>query len=150
MPSLVMGKNELATTTAAVASGSNMLMMGVLLGNKNPLPYVGTTVHIDDVAFVHVKALDESVPPNEKFACNSNGIDGIVWDEANDIVKKHFPEAVEKGILSANGSCGTKKVKYDARRTEEVLGFKFKGWEEQVVSQAGWFIEVAKKEKGLA
>lgn len=150
MPSLVMGKNELATTTKAVASGSNMLLMGVLLGNKSPVAYPGTTVHIDDVAFVHVKALDPSVPGNSKFACNSNGIDGIVWDEACEIVKKHFPEAVKEGILKADGSCPSKKAKFDARPTEAALGFKFKGWEEQVVSQAGWYIEVAKMETGSA
>jgi nucleoside-diphosphate-sugar epimerase len=147
MPSFVMGKNELATTTEAAATGSNRLMMNVLLGKTNPVPSTGTTVHIDDMAFVLVKALDPAVAGNEKFACNSNGIEGIVWNEANDIVRKYFPDAVKEGILPANGSCGTNKVKFDARRTEEVLGFKFKGWEEQVVSQAGWYIELVKREK---
>jgi len=149
-PSLVMGKNELASTTAAAGSGSNVLMMGVLLGEHAPMPYSGTTVHVEDVAFVHVKALDPEIPGNEKFATNSNGIGGTVWEEANEIVKRLFPEAVRDGILKADGTCAAERVRFDARRTEEVMGFRFRGWEEQGVSQARWYIDLAKREKGRA
>lgn len=145
MPSFVIGKNELATTPEAVLQGSNGLAMGVLFGQQNPAGQAATTVHVDDVAFVHIKSLDPKLEGNHNFACNSNGLEGIEWDDAIEIVKKHFPAAVKKGVFPLGGSQLSKKVMYDARKTEEVFDFKFKSFEEQIVSEAGWYVEVSQK-----
>jgi hypothetical protein len=71
-----------------------------------------------------------------------------VWDDASEIVVRRFPDAVKDGVLPLGGSQATTKVSFNTSKTREVLGFEFKGWEEQVVSAAGWYIEVARKMQG--
>lgn len=61
MPSFVIGKNDLATNPKAVNSSSNALALNALLGVQNPAGTVGISVHVDDVAKVHVSALDPKI-----------------------------------------------------------------------------------------
>ena len=145
MPTFVVGKNELATTPKAVNAGSNSLALNVLLGVQNPAGMTGDTVHIDDVAMLHIAALDPKIEGNRNFGANCNGIDGIEWDSAIEIVKKHFPKAVESGIFPLGGSQKSEPLSFDARETEKVFGFKFKNFEEQIISLAGWYAEVSSK-----
>jgi len=145
MPSFVVGKNELATTKEAVNSGSNALALNPILGVQNPAGLSGTTVHVDDVAFVHIAALDPKIEGNQNFACNSNGTEGTKWDDGLDIVRKHFSSAVKDGIFPLNGAQKSNPLKFDASKTEEVFNFKFKSYEDQIVSLAGWYAEVASK-----
>ncbi len=147
-PSFVIGKNELARTTEAVSQGSNSLLTQLLLGGSDPFPLDGATVHVDDVAYTHVKSLDPSIEGNQKFICNSGGVEGSVWEDANDIVGRKFPDAVKEGILPLGGSQATSKIMFDTSRTEKLLGVEFKDWEEQVVSLVGWYIENAQKAQG--
>ena len=59
------------------------------------------TVHIDDVASLHVEALDPGIEVGESgyrnFGANSHGFMGMEWDSAIDIVKKHLPSAERRG-----------------------------------------------------
>ena len=143
MPTLVIGKNELATTPQAVNGGSNEIAMNVLLGVQNPAGMAATTVHVDDVAKIHIAALDPKIEGNRNLGANCNGVDGIEWDSAIEIVKKHFPKAVESGIFPLGGSQKSNPLQFDATETEKVLGFKFKSFEEQIISLAGWYAEVS-------
>ena len=144
-PTFVVGKNELATTKEAVMSpfGSNALVMGPVLGVKNPDGLVYTTVHVDDVAFLHIAALDPKIQGNQSFGANCNGIEGVRYDDAIDIVKKHFPQEVKDGVFPLGGSQPPLPLRFDAARSEDLFDFKFKTFEEQVVSVAGWYAEVA-------
>jgi nucleoside-diphosphate-sugar epimerase len=143
MPTFVIGKNELATTPKAVNSGSNSVAMNVLVGVQNPAGMVGTTVHIDDVAKIHIAALDPKIEGNRNFGANCNGIEGIEWDSAIETVKRHFPKAVESGIFPLGGSQKSIGLRFDASETEKVLGIKFQSFEEQIISLAGWYAEVS-------
>ena len=149
MPSFVIGKNELATTPTLVNSGSNVTAMNVLMGVQNPTGMSADTVHIDDVASLHVEALDPGIEVGESgyrnLGANSHGIMGMEWDSAIDIVKKHFPSAVEERVFPLGGSQKSVHIPYDARETERVFGWEFKGWEEQVLSLAGWYVRVSKE-----
>ena len=145
MPTFVVGKNELATTSEAVNSGSNSLAMNVLLGVQNPGGLGAVTVHVDDVAKIHVAALDPKIEGNRNFGANCNGIDGIDWDSAIETVKEHFPQAVESGIFPLGGSQKSNPLQFDATETERVLEFKFKSFEEQIIGLAGWYTEVSAK-----
>jgi nucleoside-diphosphate-sugar epimerase len=145
MPSFVVGKNELAKTPAAVNAGSNAIALNVLFGVQNPNGLVGTTVYVDDVAKIHIEALDPKIEGNRNFGANCNGLDGVEWDSAIEIVKKHFPEAVESGIFPLGGSQRSVPLSFDARETEKVFEFKFNSFEEQIVSVAGWYVEVSSK-----
>lgn len=147
-PSFVIGKNELATAPDTAIQGSNSVLFNFLLGGQGQMPLDGATVHVNDVAYVHVKALDLNIKGNQNFLCNSGGLEGSVWDDATEIVARRFPDAVKNSVLPLGGSQATAKVKFDTTKEEETLGFKFKGWEEQVVSAAGWYVEVAGKTKG--
>jgi nucleoside-diphosphate-sugar epimerase len=147
-PSFVIGKNELASSTDALVQGSNALLYSLLLSGQGQMSLEGATVHVDDVAYTHVRALDPNIEGNQKFLCTSGGLEGSVWDDASEIVARRFPGAVKDGVLPLGGSQATTRVSFDTSKTREVLGFEFKGWEEQVVSAAGWYIEVARKMQG--
>ena len=84
MPSFVMGPNELTKELPSIVSGTNRMILGIVLGNKSTAPIFGLTVHVDDVAYMHVKALDHSIKGNQDFAANGDGIKGIVWEDALD------------------------------------------------------------------
>ncbi|KEF60007.1 uncharacterized protein A1O9_04856 [Exophiala aquamarina CBS 119918] len=143
MPTFVIGKNELATTPEAAREGSNQMAMGPLLGSKQEYGPPAAACHLDDVAFVHIAALNPKIEGNQNFGINFNGAKGIVWDDAVDIVKKHFPEAVEKGIFPLGGSQPSVALPFDASRTEEVFNFKYKNFEEMIVSLAGHYVAIS-------
>lgn len=145
MPSFVIGKNELATTPQAVASGSNRLALAALLGSVQSQGPPAAACHVDDVAFVHVAALDPKIKGNQNFGLNYNGAKGIVWDDAIEIVKKHFPKETENGIFPLGGSTPSVPSAFDASRTEEVFNFKQKNFEEMIVSLAGHYAAVSAK-----
>ncbi|KIW23252.1 uncharacterized protein PV07_11464 [Cladophialophora immunda] len=142
MPTFVIGKNELATTPAAVNAGSNAIALVPLLGMHNPNGMPGATCHVDDVAYVHIASLDPKVQGNHNFGVNYD-VNGVKWDDAIDIVKTHFTAAVEKGVIPLGGSQSSLPMPFDASKTEEALGIKFKDFEEQIVSLASHYIEVA-------
>ncbi|EXJ74211.1 uncharacterized protein A1O5_02506 [Cladophialophora psammophila CBS 110553] len=144
MPTFVIGKNELATTPAAVNSGSNALAFTPLLGMHNLNGMPAATCHVDDVAYVHIASLDPKIQGNQNFGVNYD-VNGIKWDDTIDIVKNHFPTAVEKGVFPLGGSQTSLPMPFDASKTENILGIKFKDFEEQVVSLAGHYIEVVAK-----
>lgn len=144
-PSFVIGKNELVEDAKEVAIGSNAVAIGPVLGAKSDTPIAGCSVHIDDVAFMHVKALDPRIPPGS-YIGNSDDYAGTVWQNATGIAAEHFPKAVAKGIIPKNGVQPTRKVRLNARRAEEVMNYKFLSFEEQVSSVVKHFIEL-KREK---
>lgn len=146
MPSFVVGKNELATTKESAMSGTNRLAMAVLFGDHNPDGQIAGTVHVDDVAFVHIASLNPKIKGNRNFATNSGGLNGTHWDDAIEIVKKHFPDEVKRGTFPLGGHWVEKPVIFDASNTEKVFNFKFGSFEEQIVSAAGWYAEIAGKE----
>jgi hypothetical protein len=102
------------------------------------------SVHLFDVAELHVRALDESVPAGKYFA-SSQGPEGCRWAESMEIVKRHFPDEVAKGIFPLGGSIDTKPLLVDSSFTEKTFGIKFKGLEEQVVSVAEHYVELVGK-----
>ncbi|MCJ1316942.1 hypothetical protein MMC15_002263 [Xylographa vitiligo] len=129
-PGFVIGANELATTAESVIKGTNGMMMGQVLGTMSDVPRMSGTVHLHDVAKVHILALDLAVKGGQSFAAIRNN----VWNDALGYVKKHFPQAVESGKLPANGDQPTLNIDFDASRTEETFSFKFQDYEAQTLS----------------
>lgn len=142
MPAFVIGKNELATTPESVLSGSNQFPMVPVMGQHNPAGLPASVCHVDDVAFVHIASLDPKIDGNRNFGVEYRGDKPVEWDDAIDIVKRHFPEEVKKGVFPLGGSLKSFPLPFDARKTEETFGIKFKSYEEQVVSIAGYYAEV--------
>ncbi|KAK9260647.1 hypothetical protein V1519DRAFT_492466 [Lipomyces tetrasporus] len=102
MPGYVVGANELVSDASKAGAGSNGVVMAVVMGQKSPLARPASVVHVQDVARIHVAALDElRVPGSKSFLLDSGRLS---FDEAIDIVTKHFPEAVKDGTLPLGGS----------------------------------------------
>ncbi len=62
LPVFVLGRDDTATDAAGILQGSNGIMMGPALGQPSPMPYPGIPVHVDDVAMMHVRSLDQDIP----------------------------------------------------------------------------------------
>ncbi|KAJ9664726.1 hypothetical protein H2198_000072 [Neophaeococcomyces mojaviensis] len=148
MPSFVLGRNQLATTPEAVAGGSNMAAMFPVLGVSGQGPFEPIAVYINDVAFLHIAALDQN---NKKIKHNDNfGASWphrFDWTDVNEIVKKRFPDAIAEGVIAANGENKQEPNTpfYDTTRTEEVFDFKFKDLETAVVDLVEYYLEVKKQ-----
>ena len=152
MPSFVVGRNELINNAADIALGSNRVVMTQLLGHPAPAPLAGGTVHIDDVAKVHVLALHQSKVKGKflNFGANCRFVThNTRYADAIEIVTRRFLEAVRDGLLNVgDGGTGTTVADFDAGRTEEVLGIRFRGFEEQVVDVVEYYLGLVGKEVG--
>jgi nucleoside-diphosphate-sugar epimerase len=138
-PSFVQGRNLLATTTAEAMKGTNAVVSAMLLGKKWAKGFAGATVHVEDVAHIHVRALDEvAIPGNRSYILDTPSR----WDDAKDVVRREFPEAVEKRLLVTTGSCPSFDIDFDASLTERVFGIRFRPFDEQVKSVVGHFLEL--------
>lgn len=104
---------------------------------------------INDCARIHVRALDPdiAIAGTENVVLAAGGPEGIVWSDALGIVERHFPQAVRDGVLPLGGQQPTVKVRLDARRTEEVFGGEWEGFEEQVVALTRHYLELVEREK---
>jgi len=87
MPSFVIGANELANTREKIVSGSNSIALQPVLGVNNPDPQAGFTCHLDDVAYVHIGALDSNIPGNQGDVVSYSGANGIQFNDAKKIAE---------------------------------------------------------------
>lgn len=148
LPTMVFGPDELATNATELMASSCALALGFLMENKFLSPEaVGATVHVDDVARAHIDALKPSVPGNKDYILSSDAPEGIVWEDGKAMVRREFPEAVEKGVWGLKGEMGTKKWRLDVSETEKAFGWEFVSFEEtykELVEQYLGFIEAGK------
>jgi hypothetical protein len=93
-----------------------------------------TSVHVQDIARLHVESLDPRIEGNQSFLAVSEGERGTRWEEAIDTMARNFPGAVKKGVLKNNGTAATKRTKVNCERTGKVFGWKFQSYDEQVKS----------------
>jgi nucleoside-diphosphate-sugar epimerase len=143
MPSFITGRNELVTDVKDIYYGSNRKTMGAVTGQDvGPTPNV--TVHLKDAALAHVKALDPKVPAQGYLLSSEGDIGGTNWESTWDLVLKNFPDAAKSGLLS-RGNVSTVQLPFDERKSEELLGFKFTGFEEQLKDIVSHYIELKQK-----
>ncbi len=143
-PTFVIGKNELATTAEDAIMGSNGASFGHVLGT-NPGPTPSLSVHVDDIAKMHVLALSPKVPGNSLFIGVSDD-SNTRWEDSFDIVQKYFSEAVKSGTFPLTGENPTLKVNFDNSWTKKTLGMEFVGYEDQVRSVAEHYLELKRQE----
>ncbi|PQE31375.1 cinnamoyl- reductase protein [Rutstroemia sp. NJR-2017a WRK4] len=135
-PGFVYGRDSRATDIPSLMTGSNRLLLSTILGQAFPEPQLAGAAHVLDVARVHVLALNSSLARTQDFGVTIP----VVYDDAFQIVKKHFPKEVEEGIFK-QGSQPSLRIEWKAEKTEEVLGFRFRGFEDMVVDVAGQYLE---------
>lgn len=146
LPVFVIGRDETVTEASSIAKGTNGLIMGPLLGYKNGYPPINATVHVDDVAKLHLLALDPKVAGGQDFLAAGPDYGNVNWTDSLDIVKKRYPEESAEGIfpvVDITQARGLSKV--DSSRATKVLGLEFKSFEEQVTSVVDHYLELVKQ-----
>lgn len=138
-PSFVLGRNDMAATTAQCMKGTNAMVLAMLLGKRFG-PFAGATVHVDDVARCHVAAAIDTVnvPGNESYILSQQSR----WNDAKDMAARSFPAAEKTRLLVRSGNVGTTDIGIDASLAEDTFGLRFKGFDEQVESLVGQFLEL--------
>lgn len=142
MPGYVIGRNELINDADSLISGSNALILSIVKGLKSPGARPGTVTDIRDVVQIQVGSLDETkVVGNRSFLLD---IGHVVFDDANDIARRAFPEAVESGVLPLGGSIKPVWQSADVTETLKVFG-PLKSYEDMVVSVVGQYVDLKLK-----
>lgn len=94
------------------------------------------------MALTHVKALDPKAPGNQGYILSSLGLEGTKWEDVFEIIKRKFPDEVAKGVLPNNGSIVSGPIKIDEKRSEEIFGMKYRGFEEQVEDVVKFYLSL--------
>lgn len=148
LPTVVIGPDALATSSASLLTGTRALAMAPILGQKLEMPLVGVQVHVDDVARAHVDALKKSVPANTDYILTSNDVEGIEWNTAKKLVEKGVENAA--GLLKLDGSMPTIKWKVDASTTEEAFGWQCRSFEQTMKDLVEQYLELLDTENSTA
>lgn len=145
-PGWVLGKNELLDHPDQLAlGGSNSMLLSPLLGHRSQSPLNANYVHVEDVAKMHVLALDPKVPGNQAFVASSDGVTCPAWEDAFSIVEEEFPEAVRDGKLKTTGKQPTFTLRIDSQKTRDVLALDYVPFRVQVKDVAGQYLELLSK-----
>jgi nucleoside-diphosphate-sugar epimerase len=129
VPGHVFGPNELITDPAeALRTGSNGIVLAPVTGTASAAE-PGVTVHVDDVAEAHVRALDPSTPGNRLYILSSGDIEGTR-------LARDFLEHVG-ATLANNGTLPTVVFRVDASESARALGMDFIPYERQVRDTVG-------------
>jgi nucleoside-diphosphate-sugar epimerase len=154
LPSVVIGPDDRlnadpTATGDSVLQGTRAAVLAPALSSSlnSPFPYVGTPVHVADVARAHVDAIDGGVVPgNSEYILSSNTPDGVIWDrDVKDICNKFFPEEVESGVLPLEGSLTAIKWRLDAQSTEDTFGWQFTSFEETLKGLVSQYLRLEGK-----
>ncbi|KAI9766013.1 MAG: hypothetical protein M1840_007020 [Geoglossum simile] len=141
-PSFVLGRNDLAMNTREALQGTNAIILGIVLG-RTLGSNASASVHNEDVAMAHVQALSSDIPGNTSYILSQRAR----WGDVKGIVQREFPDAVQKRILPNCGSAETHEVAVDTSLTEETFGFTHLGFEEQVKSVVGHYLELQSRNR---
>ncbi|WPH04113.1 Hypothetical protein R9X50_00699800 [Acrodontium crateriforme] len=144
-PAYIYGRDDLAETKSDFETGTNRIVLDPVLGTARTDAFMSAWIHVDDVARIHVQALDANVQGNQSFVVAVSDV-LFSWDDVCRIVARRFAQAVRDGRLLNNGSYRTVYVPFDVTKTIDTFG-PFKGFEETVVSVVGHYLEVLSREK---
>lgn len=142
LPTFVIGRDDTVTDVSQIVKGTNGLLMGPLLGHAREGPVSGTSVHVDDVAKMHVLALDPSFSDNESFLASNPA--PMKWAESFDIVKQRYPDQYAAGLFKFDSipkpESGPSHI--DSLKATKAFGIHFKTFEEQVMSVVDHYLEL--------
>ncbi|KAF2651003.1 cinnamoyl-CoA reductase [Lophiostoma macrostomum CBS 122681] len=141
LPGYTFGRNEMAQSATQMFTSSNAVLLMLLQGKKFPVDRITGVAHLDDVAAVHVCALDQSIKGNSIYGVSVSA----EYNKAIAITRNHFPDAFEKGIF-ADGDQPSEIIEWNATDTETKLGMKFKRFEEMVVDVVAQYLNLMKDE----
>ncbi|KAK8877670.1 NAD(P)-binding protein [Apiospora arundinis] len=145
MPSLVFGKDELATGTSSTGIMMSRLLPGTDANDSNnnnirqgEITAVGNSVLCTDVARAHVRALDADIEGNQSFVLNTDA----KWEDTVPIAKSQFPREFESGLFRPGGpQWTTVPLKWDTSKVQDVLGIKLATYDVMIKEVVGEYIE---------
>jgi nucleoside-diphosphate-sugar epimerase len=117
--------------------------MNLLLGRPTE-GISGASILVDDVARLHILALNPNIPAG-RYLASTGGKGGRVWTDAFAIVKRNFPNAFGT-IFATEGNPTVIPLDVDTSKTEKTFGFTFESFEEQVKSVAGQYLALLERE----
>lgn len=150
LPSYVQGRNEPVSSSKELLErpSSNLTMIRFITGYKDTNPRPNDFVHVDDVAAVHVAAMEaKNITSGERFIAAYTPC--VTWGEVETVVRNMFPEDIKNGVLPMGGEIVDSYWGLESSKTTEKLGVKFRGIEDMVRSLVGQYVELARKERGL-
>ncbi|KAK7946425.1 NAD(P)-binding protein [Apiospora aurea] len=156
MPSLIFGKDELATDT----DSTRMLMYRLLpqMPSKAPVDgdtanntyqgeivVVGNAVLCTDVARAHVRALDPIVKGTQSFVLNTDAR----WEDTVPITKAHFPDPFDSGVFWPGGpKWFTVPLRWDTTKVRDVLGVELATYDAKIKEVVDEYLEKAGSRHG--
>jgi hypothetical protein len=154
MPGYIIGRNELITEAKALVSGSNAVVLSIVLGSQ-PQPGTQPSVVTDlrDVARVHVEALDEKIlkvgaGESKSFLLDGgSATNGVELNDAKAIVRKTFPDAVKEGKLKVGGGFKSAGILLESSETVTTFG-EMHNYEEMVKELVAQYLELSDREQG--
>lgn len=117
--------------------GINLVVLVLLLGKWFGL-YVGVIVYVFDVVWVYVLVLDLMVFGNQSYIFSQL----VWWNDVIVIVKWEFFEVIKIKLLVMGGSVKIMFFFIDVSLIEEMFGFKFVSYEDQVINVVEYFLEL--------
>jgi nucleoside-diphosphate-sugar epimerase len=141
IPSWIFGHDELCTKAEDMkAESTNSVLLKFLTGFQNPVPYNGNVVLGQDVAKIHVLALEPKIEGNRAYLAST----ATTWEDAKDILKNKYSDAVADGHLSLEGKQDTVHMKIPASETEEIFGLKLQPFETMVTQVVDQYLALSK------
>lgn len=140
-PTYVQGRNELATSPADLMSTSNVLFLRMALGlaPKDSPAEIASVVHIEDVAAIHIAALNKTKIPAGEYLFGQE----VQWNDVSTITKELFSEQVEKGLLPCTSDIPTKSVVFSKEKTERIFDIELKPVEDMVEDLMEQYLELS-------
>lgn len=136
-PGFVLGANTAATTEKQAMRGTNSMLAALLLGHSQGV-YAGLSVHVEDVARVHVKALSPKILGDQSFILGEQ----VRWTDAIDIAEEELPELFASKLLTTSGYYQTVSIPIDTSLTTDTFGMDFISFADQVKSVVGHWAKV--------
>jgi nucleoside-diphosphate-sugar epimerase len=140
-PTYVQGRNELAISPTDLLTTSNVLFLRMALGlaPKDSPAEIASVVHVEDVAAIHIAALNKDRIPAGEYLFGQE----VEWNDVNRITKELFPEQVAQGILPCTADIPTKSVVCSKEKTEKTFGMELKPVEDMVEDLMEQFLELS-------
>ena len=140
-PSYIIGKDELVTDIKNIIDGTNAKVLTAVTGGQDG-PTPGASIHLEDVSMAHVRALDQRISGNRGLILSSEGLKGTTWETELDIVAEEYSPEVKSSTLPNNGVISTLPIEIDEKKSEEILGMKFRSFADQVKNVVGHYLEL--------
>lgn len=136
-PSFVKGRKHLYASDRELLQGGNTVMLGSCIGKRFEGGFIGATVHNDDVARAHIRALNPRVPGNRSYILSQESR----WEDIPTIVAEEFPHAIDTGLLRLSEPITTIEMSVNTEDSIELLGIDFRDFRDQVTEVVAQYLE---------